>query len=74
MPIDPSDLGRNFQEVIRVNSQSGKGGVAYSLERDYGIPVISIVKLEQVMEFVGQQDDFKQYFPAIKAYRDQYGV
>ena len=39
LPIDPRDLGRSYQEVIRVNSQSGKGGVAYSLERDYGLQV-----------------------------------
>ena len=37
LPIDPRDLGRSYQEVIRVNSQSGKGGIAYSLERDYGL-------------------------------------
>ncbi|KZY87411.1 2-isopropylmalate synthase [Oleiphilus sp. HI0081] len=37
LPIDPTDLGRSYQEVIRVNSQSGKGGIAYSLERDYGL-------------------------------------
>ncbi len=37
LPIDPADLGRSYQEVIRVNSQSGKGGVAYALERDYGV-------------------------------------
>lgn len=37
LPIDPADLGRSYQEVIRVNSQSGKGGIAYSLERDYGL-------------------------------------
>ncbi len=37
LPIDPADLGRNYQEVIRVNSQSGKGGVAYTLDLDYGI-------------------------------------
>ncbi|PID42699.1 MAG: 2-isopropylmalate synthase [Proteobacteria bacterium] len=37
LPIDPEDLGRTYQEVIRVNSQSGKGGVAYALERDYGV-------------------------------------
>jgi 2-isopropylmalate synthase len=37
LPIDPSDLGRSYQEVIRVNSQSGKGGIAYSLEREYGL-------------------------------------
>ncbi len=37
LPIDPTDLGRSYQEVIRVNSQSGKGGVAYSLEQQYGL-------------------------------------
>jgi 2-isopropylmalate synthase len=37
LPIDPMDLGRTYEAVIRVNSQSGKGGVAYLLERDYGI-------------------------------------
>ncbi|NNC99181.1 MAG: 2-isopropylmalate synthase [Gammaproteobacteria bacterium] len=37
LPIDPRDLGRNYQEVIRINSQSGKGGVAYVLEQEYAI-------------------------------------
>jgi len=37
LPIDPQDLGRSYQQVIRINSQSGKGGVAYVLEQDYGI-------------------------------------
>lgn len=37
LTIDPRDLGREYREVIRVNSQSGKGGVAYLLESDYGI-------------------------------------
>jgi len=37
LPIDPRDLGRNYQEVIRINSQSGKGGVAYVLEHEHGI-------------------------------------
>jgi 2-isopropylmalate synthase len=35
LPIDPSDLGRSYDSIIRVNSQSGKGGVAYLLERDF---------------------------------------
>jgi 2-isopropylmalate synthase len=35
LPIDPSDVGRSYDSIIRVNSQSGKGGVAYLLERDY---------------------------------------
>jgi 2-isopropylmalate synthase len=37
LPIDPADLGRNYEAVIRINSQSGKGGVAYLLERDFGL-------------------------------------
>jgi 2-isopropylmalate synthase len=37
LPLDPNDIGRSYQEIIRVNSQSGKGGVAYLLERDYGV-------------------------------------
>jgi 2-isopropylmalate synthase len=37
LPIDPRDLGRRYEEVVRINSQSGKGGVAHVLERDHGI-------------------------------------
>ncbi|MCG8672419.1 MAG: 2-isopropylmalate synthase [Pseudomonadales bacterium] len=37
LPIDPFDLGRRYEEVVRINSQSGKGGVAHILERDYNI-------------------------------------
>jgi 2-isopropylmalate synthase len=37
LPIDPKDIGRTYEAVVRVNSQSGKGGVAFSLERDYGL-------------------------------------
>ena len=37
LPIDPADIGRSYDAVIRVNSQSGKGGIAYLLETDYGI-------------------------------------
>ncbi len=36
LPVDPADLGRSYEAVIRVNSQSGKGGVAWVLEQDYG--------------------------------------
>ena len=37
LPIDPKDLGRDYEAVIRVNSQSGKGGVAWVLEQDRGL-------------------------------------
>lgn len=52
LPIDPRDLGRDYQAVIRVNSQSGKGGVAFVLERDYGLvlPRWMQVELAQVVQ------------------------
>ena len=37
LPIDLADIGRSYDAVIRVNSQSGKGGIAYLLETGYGI-------------------------------------
>ncbi len=37
LPIDPADIGRSYEAVIRVNSQSGKGGIAWILEQDYGL-------------------------------------
>ena len=37
LPIDPEDVGRNYEAVIRINSQSGKGGVAYIIEKDHGL-------------------------------------
>jgi len=37
LPVDPADVGRSYDSVIRVNSQSGKGGIAYLLETEYGI-------------------------------------
>lgn len=63
--------------IIALDRQEkGKGELSaiQEVERDYGIPVISIVKLEQVMAYVEQKEEFKQYFPAIKAYRDTYGI
>lgn len=46
LPIDPRDLGRDYQSVIRVNSQSGKGGVAYILEQDYGLVLPRWLQIE----------------------------
>ena len=37
LPIDPSDIGRQYEPIVRINSQSGKGGVGYILERNYGL-------------------------------------
>lgn len=46
LPIDPFDLGRSYEAVIRVNSQSGKGGVAYLLEEDHGIELPRRLQIE----------------------------
>jgi 2-isopropylmalate synthase len=46
LPIDPKDLGRTYEAVIRVNSQSGKGGVAYVLKADYGLDLPRGLQIE----------------------------
>ncbi|WP_110399253.1 2-isopropylmalate synthase [Sphaerotilus hippei] len=46
LPIDPMDLGRSYEAVIRVNSQSGKGGIAYLLENEYGLELPRRLQIE----------------------------
>ncbi|MFA5121227.1 2-isopropylmalate synthase [Zavarzinia sp.] len=46
LPVDPEDLGRTYEAVIRVNSQSGKGGVAYLLEMEYGLHLPRKLQIE----------------------------
>ncbi|MBL8711111.1 MAG: 2-isopropylmalate synthase, partial [Rhodospirillaceae bacterium] len=46
LPIDPQDVGRSYEAVIRINSQSGKGGVAYVLEADYGLQLPRRLQVE----------------------------
>ncbi|MBC3813042.1 2-isopropylmalate synthase [Undibacterium aquatile] len=46
LPIDPQDIGRNYDAVIRVNSQSGKGGMAFLLEHEYGIRLPRRLQIE----------------------------
>jgi 2-isopropylmalate synthase len=46
LPIDPKDLGRSYEEVIRINSQSGKGGVAFVLEQDHGLRLPRDLQIE----------------------------
>ncbi len=58
LPIDPRDVGRSYQEVIRVNSQSGKGGVAYTLEQEYGLALPRWLQVEfspLVQQFAEQE-------------------
>jgi 2-isopropylmalate synthase len=46
LPIDPQDLGRSYEAIIRVNSQSGKGGVAYLLKADHGLDLPRLLQVE----------------------------
>lgn len=52
LPIDPRDLGRRYEEVVRINSQSGKGGVAYILEQSPGVtlPRWAQIEMSQVVQ------------------------
>ena len=57
LPVDPKDLGRSYEAVIRVNSQSGKGGIAYLLESEYGLELPRRLQIEfsQVVQGVMDQ-------------------
>ncbi|CKY42605.1 2-isopropylmalate synthase [Mycobacterium tuberculosis] len=46
LPIDPRDVGRTYEAVIRVNSQSGKGGVAYIMKTDHGLSLPRRLQIE----------------------------
>lgn len=46
LPIDPADVGRAYEPVIRINSQSGKGGISYVLETDYGLELPRRLQIE----------------------------
>ena len=46
LPIDPEDVGRSYEAVIRINSQSGKGGISYILEQDFGVTLPRRMQIE----------------------------
>jgi 2-isopropylmalate synthase len=63
LPLDPADVGRTYESVIRVNSQSGKGGIAFLLERDYHLVLPRRLQIEfsqvvqQTLDSEGQEMD-----------------
>ena len=57
LPIDPKDLGRNYDAVIRVNSQSGKGGISYLLESEYGLELPRRLQIEFSQAVQAVMDD-----------------
>ncbi len=56
MPIDPADVGRSYDSVIRVNSQSGKGGVAYLMEAEFGVVMPRRLQVEFSSEVQSHTD------------------
>lgn len=57
LPIDPADVGRSYEAVIRVNSQSGKGGVAFIMEKDHGLELPRRLQIEFSKVIQGISDD-----------------
>ena len=60
LPIDPADLGRTYETVVRINSQSGKGGIAYILERSFGVSLPRSVQVEfsqQVQQIADETEE-----------------
>ncbi|WP_437766515.1 2-isopropylmalate synthase [Sorangium sp. So ce281] len=59
LPIDPQDVGRSYEAVIRVNSQSGKGGVAYVLEHDHGyaLPRELAIEVSQAVQRTAERTE-----------------
>src|SRR3954467_4747506 len=73
LPIDPADLGRAYETVIRVNSQSGKGGIAFLLDRDFGLSLPRLLQIEfsQVIQAITDASGKELSAPAIKAAFDR---
>ncbi|MHA7986255.1 2-isopropylmalate synthase [Rathayibacter sp. CAU 1779] len=57
LPIDPADIGRSYDAVIRVNSQSGKGGIAYLLETEYGLSLPRRMQIDFARHVQQHADD-----------------
>ncbi len=57
LPIDPADVGRAYEPVIRINSQSGKGGIAHVLEEDFGLRVPRGLQVDLAQRIQEQADE-----------------
>ncbi len=73
LPLDPKDLGRSYEPIIRVNSQSGKGGVSFLLERDHGIKLPRKLQIEfsrviqQITDTTGREITSAEIWQAFRA-------
>jgi 2-isopropylmalate synthase len=77
LPIDPKDVGRSYEAVIRVNSQSGKGGISYLLEAEYGLELPRRLQIEfsqvvqQAMDASGKEFTARDIFDVFEC---EYGL
>lgn len=77
LPIDPKDVGRSYEAVIRVNSQSGKGGIAYLLESEFGLELPRRLQIEfsqvvqRVMDATGKELTGQDLF---NLFENEYGL
>ena len=75
LPINPADIGRNYQSVIRVNSQSGKGGASYLLENELGVTLPRWVQIEfaqPVQKLAEQKEGELSTDDIVKVFRKQF--
>ncbi len=75
LPVDPQDLGRSYEAVIRVNSQSGKGGISYLLEQDYGLQLPRLLQVEfsNVVQYIADETGKEMSSAQIwEAFRGEY--
>ena len=81
LPIDPQDVGRSYEAIIRINSQSGKGGIAYVLQADYGLNLPRPLQVEfsqdiqQITDAEGKEVSPKRIYERfLEVYVDQPGA
>jgi orotate phosphoribosyltransferase len=77
MQIIQAQGARAAGVLIALNRQErGQGELSaiQEVERDYGMPVVSIVSLQQVLEYLAEDAELKRYLPAVEAYRAEYGI
>jgi 2-isopropylmalate synthase len=68
LPIDPKDVGRTYEAIIRINSQSGKGGIAYVLDADYGLKLPRNLQIEFSQDIQAITDAEGKEVPAKRIY------
>ena len=69
LPIDPEDVGRTYEAVIRINSQSGKGGISYILEQDYGVTLPRRMQIDFSQVIQKQADETGKELDSIEIWQ-----